>query len=94
MNKIDLIRMVAAELEVSNTDADKAINAVFNSLGSALKNKETYTHKGFGTFKVAFKDAHDAKNPKTGETIHVEGKYVPKFSFSGSFKNEVRDANK
>ena len=44
---------------------------------------------GFGTFESVKKDAHEGRNPMTGETIQIPAKNVPKVKFSSRFKEEL-----
>ena len=44
-------------------------------------------HSAFG---VKFKEAHESRNPATGETVNVEAKYVPDFKFGSQIKNALK----
>ena len=43
-----------------------------------------------GTFGVKFKEAHESRNPATGETVNVDAKYVPDFKFGSQIKNALK----
>jgi len=88
MNKADLINEVAEVLE-SKTEAKAAVDCVFETITSALKNSEAITLVGFGTFKVENRKARTGRNPQTGEKIDIKAKRVPKFISGKSLKEAV-----
>ncbi len=47
-----------------------------------MKKKDTVTLIGFGTFKVAQRNARKGRNPGTGEEIKIKAKKVPDTSAS------------
>ena len=72
MNKTDLVNAVAAA-GFSKKDADKAVAAVFGAIEGALAKGDKVQLIGFGTFEVRERAAKEGRNPKTGETIKIEG---------------------
>ena len=89
MNKDDLIAKVASEVNVSKTDAAKAVDAVFRNITSTLKSGEDVRLVGFGTFLVANRAATTGRNPRTGESIQIPAKKVPKFRAGKLLKETV-----
>lgn len=92
MNKPDFINLVAEKMGTTKTNAELAINGVFDALVDVMSEKDSYTHQGFGTFSAVYKEEHDSRNPKTGETVKVAAKYVPKFSFSDKIKKTIKES--
>ena len=45
----------------------------------------------FGTFKVAERNAKQARNPRTGEPVMIEDRKVPKFKPSRYLQNKVNN---
>ena len=78
MNKGDLINEVAQVLNTKK-EAQSAVDCVLSSITEALKKKDTVTLIGFGTFKVAQRNARKGRNPQTGEEITIKAKNVTKF---------------
>jgi DNA-binding protein HU-beta len=64
MNKGDLIQFVKDKTALSKTDSEKAVNAVFEGIASALQKKEEATFVGFGSFAVVKRKAREGRNPK------------------------------
>lgn len=91
MTKVDFVNKVAEKLEIKKTEAEKVVKAVFDSIEEVLLEKDEYSQSGFGKFSVELKRAHEARNPKTGETIQVPEQYKPKFAFSSGIKNKIKE---
>lgn len=89
MNKTDLINAVSAETNMSKTDAEKAIKATIESIAGELANGGSITLVGFGTFSVMERKARVGKNPRTGESIKIPAKKVPKFKAGKSLAEMV-----
>lgn len=79
MNKADLIEAVAASHEITKTKAGEIIDTIFGSIEKTLASGDEVTLVGFGTFGVAKRAARTGRNPKTGATIKIDAKKVPKF---------------
>ena len=52
MHKSDLVKSVAANSGMSGPSAEKAVNAVFDTIKDSLKKGDKVTLTGFGTFEV------------------------------------------
>ena len=90
MNKDDLIAKVANSVGVSKTDAAKSVDAVFSNITSSLKGGNEVRLVGFGTFIVSNRAATTGRNPRTGESIQIPAKKVPKFRAGKALKDTVK----
>ena len=88
MNKADLIGEVAKVMSTKR-EAHAAVDCVFSTITKALKKKDTVTLIGFGTFKVEKRKARKGRNPRTGESIKIKAKRVPKFVPGKALKEAV-----
>lgn len=79
MNKGDLVSKITDHADVSKSQAEQALNAVLDSITAALKDDDSVTLVGFGTFSISRREARQGRNPQTGETIQIEAKNVVKF---------------
>lgn len=79
MNKGDLISKIADSSGISKSQAEDALNAVLDGITGALKNDDSVTLIGFGTFSVNHRPARQGRNPQTGATIQIAAKNVAKF---------------
>ena len=89
MNKEELISKVASGVGVSKTDAAKSVDAVFSNITSSLKDGKKVRIVGFGTFIVTNRAATTGRNPRTGESIQIPAKKVPKFRAGKALKSTV-----
>ncbi|GIN87119.1 transcriptional regulator [Heyndrickxia sporothermodurans] len=90
MNKTELINSVAEATELTKKDANKAVDALFSSIESALKNEDKVTLIGFGTFEVRERAARKGRNPQTGEEIEIAASKIPAFKPGKSLKDIVK----
>ncbi|MGV2482315.1 UNVERIFIED_CONTAM: HU family DNA-binding protein, partial [Salmonella enterica subsp. enterica serovar Weltevreden] len=77
MNKTDLINAVADKADISKVDAGRAIDAMFEVVGKALKKKDKVSLVGFGTFLVRERAARTGRNPKTGAVLKIKASKTP-----------------
>ena len=89
MNKADLIAAVAERSGLSRADAEKATDATFAAITSALKDNDDVRLVGFGTFSVAARPAREGRNPQTGKTIQIAASRLPKFSVGKALKDAI-----
>lgn len=75
----------------SKADAERKIKAVFAVTGEIMAAKESITIPGFGTFGTRVSAAREGRNVRTGETIQIPEKTVPKISFSKKLKDAVAE---
>lgn len=90
MNKAGLVEVVNAQLGTTKVQAEAVVDTVFDSIVSSLKKGEEVSIAGFGKFVVKHRAAREARNPKTGETVHVSATKVPKFSAAKALKDTVK----
>jgi DNA-binding protein HU-beta len=79
MNKRELISLVSSRSGLSQADAARAVDALFDAIVSALKRGDEVTLVGFGTFSVARRLASTGRNPRTGEAIRIQPSKLARF---------------
>jgi DNA-binding protein HU-beta len=79
MNKGDLVTKIAESASITKGQAEDALNAVLDGITHALKNDDSVTLIGFGTFSKSHRAARAGRNPQTGETIQIAAKNLAKF---------------
>jgi len=89
MNKAQLIDEVA-KVTCSKKEAELAVGAALAVIQKALKNGDTVTLVGFGTFGVSKRKARTGRNPQTGEVIKIAAKKVPVFKAGKGLKDAVK----
>ncbi len=89
MNKAELIEQVAVSAELSKVVAAKAVDAVIEAIGNSLKQGESVTLVGFGTFVVAERAARKGRDPRSGETIELAASRQAKFKPGKALKDAL-----
>lgn len=89
MNKTDLIASVAEKSALSKKDAEKAVNACFNSIAEALKSGDKVQIVGFGVFDVRNRQARKGHNPLTGQEISIAASKAPSFKAGKALKDAL-----
>ena len=89
MNKTDLINVIADTTGSTKAAAGAALDATIEGIANALKQGETVTIVGFGTFSVRERAARAGRNPQTGESIKIAASKSPAFKPGKAFKDAV-----
>ncbi|HEY8540337.1 MAG TPA: HU family DNA-binding protein [Steroidobacteraceae bacterium] len=89
MNKAELIDAVSGQTGLPKAEATKAVDAVFDSITTALKAGDSVSVLGFGTFVVKQRAARSGRNPRTRETIEIPASKVPAFKAGKALKDAV-----
>ncbi len=89
MNKSELIDAIAASADISKAAAGRALDAMTESVTTALKGGDQVTLIGFGTFSVKDRAARTGRNPQTGAEIQIKAAKVPSFKAGKALKDAV-----
>jgi DNA-binding protein HU-beta len=89
MNKGDIIAQIAAKADISKAAAERALNAIIESITGTLKKGERVAIAGFGTFSVIDRAARKGRNPQTGAEINIPASTAPKFKAGKALKEAV-----
>jgi len=89
VNKNELIDAVAGAASMKKSEAETVIDAVFDTIARELKNGSEVRLTGFGTFVVSNRAATEGRNPRTGETIKIPARKVPRFRAGKGLKEAV-----
>ena len=80
MTKSELIEKIAAvQTQLSAKDVELAVKMMLDHMTVALAEGERIEIRGFGSFSLHFRAARLGRNPKTGESVILDGKFVPHF---------------
>lgn len=90
VTKGELVERVADTAGVSQTEADKVLNATLQAIETELERGGEVTITGFGKFSVSQRSARTGRNPATGETIQIPASKSPKFSAGAKLKTAVK----
>ena len=89
MNKQELVASIAEKAGMTKADAARALDATVAAVTEALRQNETVTLVGFGSFYVGERAARTGRNPRTGKNIKIKAAKVPKFRAVKGLKDSV-----
>ncbi|UYY98641.1 HU family DNA-binding protein [Peribacillus frigoritolerans] len=90
MNKTELVKAVSTQAELTQKDAAKAVDALFETIANTLAKEEKIQLIGFGTFEVRDRAARTGRNPQTGEEIQIAASKVPAFKAGKELKEAIK----
>ncbi|MGI9382282.1 MAG: integration host factor subunit beta [Methyloligellaceae bacterium] len=80
MIKSELIQKVAAaNPHLYQRDIERIVNVILEEIIAALARGDRVELRGFGAFTIKHRAARQGRNPRTGETVFVDEKFVPFF---------------
>lgn len=89
-NKADLIEKVAATIGCTKADAERAVEAIIDSITASLKAGDEVSIAGLGIFVAKTRAGRTGRNPRTGATIQIKAMKVPKFRASKTLKDAIK----
>ncbi|GAB3354396.1 HU family DNA-binding protein [Arachidicoccus ginsenosidivorans] len=79
MNKAELVAKIAADADITKTQANAALDSFTTTVQKTLKSGDKVTLVGFGTFSVTKRAARTGRNPQTGAPLKIKAKKVARF---------------
>jgi integration host factor subunit beta len=98
MTKSELIeRIMSAQSQISGSqltgkDVELAVKTMIEQMSQTLASGERIEIRGFGSFSLHYRAPRIGRNPKTGESVGLAGKYVPHFKPGKELRESVNDA--
>ena len=89
MNKTELIAAVAAKSGLTKKDAERVVNATFETVTETLKKGDKVQISGFGVFEAKAREARVGRNPRTKEEIKIPATKLPAFKASKTLKDAI-----
>ena len=90
MTKSELIeRITDRHPELSGKDIELAVKTILDTMSQALSQGDRIEIRGFGSFSLHFRNPRVGRNPKTGESVSLKGKYVPHFKPGKELREQV-----
>ena len=94
MTKSELIEtLTRRQPHLKADDVDLAVKTLLEMMGGALSTGERIEIRGFGSFSLHFRPPRIGRNPKTGDSVALPGKYVPHFKPGKELRERVNDGN-
>lgn len=90
MTKSELIDILAADQDhLPYKDVEEAVRKILERMSTALASGERIEIRGFGSFSLHYRPPRIGRNPKTGDSVALEGKYVPHFKPGKELRDRV-----
>lgn len=90
MTKSELIERLADKLNhLAAKDVELAIKEILEMMAQTLSKGERIEIRGFGSFSLHYRAPRVGRNPKTGESVDLAGKYVPHFKPGKELRERV-----
>ncbi len=93
MTKSELIeRLASQQRQLPPKDVELAVKMIIEYMAQSLANGERIEIRGFGSFSLHYREPRKGRNPKTGETVDLPGKFVPHFKPGKEMRERVNEA--
>ena len=93
MTKSELIERIASrQVQLSAKDVELAVKTIIEQMSQTLATGERIEIRGFGSFSLHYREPRQGRNPKTGETVELTGKYVPHFKPGKEMRERVNES--
>ena len=90
MTKSELIELIASgQTQLSAKDVELAVKTILEHMSQTLSAGERIEIRGFGSFSLHYREPRRGRNPKTGNTVQLTGKYVPHFKPGKELRERV-----
>ena len=90
MTKSELIEVIAREQShLAYRDVELAVKCMIERMSEALATGERIEIRGFGSFSLHYRPPRVGRNPKTGDSVSLTGKYVPHFKPGKELRERV-----
>ena len=90
MTKSDLVKVLSKNQRyLAPKDVEIAVRSLINILSDSLSSGERIEIRGFGSFNLHFHPPRIGRNPRTGESVKISGKYIPRFKPSKELRKRI-----
>ncbi|CAA7620880.1 integration host factor subunit beta [Magnetospirillum sp. SS-4] len=90
MTKSELIaRLAERNPHLYQRDVERIVTTIFDEIAGALARGDRVELRGFGAFSVKTRLPRQGRNPRTGETVSVEGKAIPFFKTGKQLREKL-----
>ena len=91
INKKDLIEIISKEQDqLPYRDIELSVKTIIKSMVNSLKKGERIEIRGFGSFSLRYRKSRVGRNPKSGQSVNIEERYVPHFKPGKNLKERVK----
>lgn len=93
LTKSELIdRITSQQNQLSPKDVELAVKTLIDQMADSLADGGRIEIRGFGSFSLHYRAPRVGRNPKTGDSVELHGKYVPHFKPGKELRERVNSA--
>jgi integration host factor subunit beta len=93
MTKSELIEAITSrQSQLSPKDVELAVKTMIEHMAQMLAQGKRIEIRGFGSFSLHYRAPRIGRNPKTGESVGLTGKYVPHFKPGKDLRERVNES--
>jgi integration host factor subunit beta len=89
VTKADLIEEVSRAIGMTRKESEVIVEAIFDTIGHALRRDEKVKVRGFGSFGTHQRGLRVGRNPRTGASVEVPPKKVAHFKIGKAWKKAM-----
>lgn len=91
MTRSELIERMALRHKdlLAVDDVEMAVKSIIDQMSQALARGGRIEIRGFGSFSLHYRPPRLGRNPKTGESVSLTGKYAPHFKPGKRLRDRV-----
>ncbi len=91
--KSDLIEALSEKQSLLNyRDVELAVKLILEQMSDSLSRGDRIEIRGFGSFTLHHRPPRIGRNPKSGESVKLDEKFVPHFKPGKELRDRVNDA--
>ena len=93
MTKKEIVKTISDEIGMTQLKTKEIVQKTFDAIIEALVKEGRIELRNFGVFEVKKRAARKARNPRTGDKVHVPEKYVVTFKPGKEMEARVGQIN-
>ncbi|MGR3808471.1 integration host factor subunit beta [Testudinibacter sp. P80/BLE/0925] len=94
MTKSELIEsLIQQNHTIPVKSVENAVKSILESMSQTLENGDRIEIRGFGSFSLHYRQPRVGRNPKTGDKVDLDAKYVPHFKAGKELRERVNQSN-
>ena len=85
-------RLIEQHPQLSVKDVELAVKTMLDHMTEALSDGDRIEIRGFGSFSLHYRAPRIGRNPKTGDAVSLDAKYVPHFKPGKEMRDQVNNS--
>jgi nucleoid DNA-binding protein len=91
VTKKEIVKQISDKLGLTQLKTKEIVQQTFDAIVETLLEERRIELRNFGVFEVKRRKPRKARNPRTGEKVDVEAKYVVTFKPGKEMEEKVRN---